>query len=428
MNQKLLSSLTATLLVTTLGAVPSGSAEQSADSQSSKPNPETASTAPFVPSTTPLATGEKLGEQSFQIKGATTSNATSTPGALAASTESSNTVVKVGEQQSPTPSSSDEEAIARVHTHELSGRQAATLYVRNIPVLTFIGPTAVAAESVKIGTQAPPPAIASVSLADAKSLLNANDSAIQSAAPLESSQNWTQPASAQANAPVEQTDPVWRATTLAARLNQLSRDGVDASQITVSWAALSRTNKTASTVRSGPQGSTSERYSIKVNGAVLAMVDANTILPDTTRNLETDALQATNRLRRLLGDAAPLSEVTGKPRESQRVSIGPFQLRVVGLASWYGPGFHGNQSASGEIFNQHAMTAAHRSLPFGTRVLVTNLDNGLSVVVRINDRGPYSGNRIIDLSAGAASVLGLIHVGVAPVRLDVMNRAATSRN
>jgi rare lipoprotein A len=114
--------------------------------------------------------------------------------------------------------------------------------------------------------------------------------------------------------------------------------------------------------------------------------------------------------------------VSGRPTrwQGQNIAIGPIQLRLTGFASWYGPGFHGNASASGEIFNEHAMTAAHRTLPFGTRVLVTNIDNGQSVVVRINDRGPFHGNRVIDLSTAAARVLGLIQSGVAPVRLEVI--------
>ncbi|MFM7427285.1 MAG: septal ring lytic transglycosylase RlpA family protein, partial [Elainella sp.] len=103
-------------------------------------------------------------------------------------------------------------------------------------------------------------------------------------------------------------------------------------------------------------------------------------------------------------------------------------LRISGYASWYGPGFDGNYSASGEVFNQNALTAAHPSLPFGTQVRVTNVDNGESVVVRINDRGPYAHNRVIDLSAGAARVIGLIQSGVAPVSLEVLNSAQASSN
>lgn len=79
----------------------------------------------------------------------------------------------------------------------------------------------------------------------------------------------------------------------------------------------------------------------------------------------------------------------------------------VGKASWYGPGFHGKKTASGEIFNQNALTAAHPELPFGSKVKVTNLANGKKVVVTINDRGPYHDDRIIDLSQAAARKLAL---------------------
>ncbi|WP_117238503.1 septal ring lytic transglycosylase RlpA family protein [Thermus sediminis] len=79
-----------------------------------------------------------------------------------------------------------------------------------------------------------------------------------------------------------------------------------------------------------------------------------------------------------------------------------------GLAVWYGPGFHGRRTASGEVYDQNALTAAHPSLPFGTRVRVTNPKNGRSVVVRINDRGPFGGRYIIDLSYAAAKAIGAL--------------------
>jgi len=88
-----------------------------------------------------------------------------------------------------------------------------------------------------------------------------------------------------------------------------------------------------------------------------------------------------------------------------------------GLASWYG---ESQMTASGERFDRHALTAAHRSLRFGTRVRVTNQRNGRSVIVRINDRGPYSHNRIIDLSEAAARELQMIDAGVVPVTLQVI--------
>ena len=93
-----------------------------------------------------------------------------------------------------------------------------------------------------------------------------------------------------------------------------------------------------------------------------------------------------------------------------------------GKASWYGPKFHGRLTANGEIFNSYGLTAAHRSLPFGTKVRVTNLRNGRSVIVRINDRGPFIKGRIIDLSAGAAQKLNMVGNGVANVQIDILGR------
>ena len=91
-----------------------------------------------------------------------------------------------------------------------------------------------------------------------------------------------------------------------------------------------------------------------------------------------------------------------------------------GHASWYGPGFHGRLTANGERYNQYGITAAHKTLPFGTRVRVTNPNNGRSVIVRINDRGPFIRGREIDLSRGAAQQIGLIASGVANVKLEIL--------
>jgi rare lipoprotein A len=91
-----------------------------------------------------------------------------------------------------------------------------------------------------------------------------------------------------------------------------------------------------------------------------------------------------------------------------------------GVASWYGPDFHGKFTSNKEIYDMYDMTAAHRTLPFGTYVMVTNLDNGRTATVRINDRGPFVGDRIIDLSYAAARVLGMIGPGTIPVRLEVL--------
>jgi len=93
---------------------------------------------------------------------------------------------------------------------------------------------------------------------------------------------------------------------------------------------------------------------------------------------------------------------------------------TTGNASWYGPGFHGRKTANGERYNQNDLTAAHKKLPFGTKVRVTNLNNNKSVIVRINDRGPYVRGRIIDVSKEAAKELAMLGSGTAPVRVETL--------
>jgi len=101
------------------------------------------------------------------------------------------------------------------------------------------------------------------------------------------------------------------------------------------------------------------------------------------------------------------------PREAE-----PLNYHREGVASWYGPGFHGRKTASGERFNQRDLTCAHRTLPFGTRLKVTNLANGETLIVTVNDRGPCVGNRIVDLSREAARRLDILGTGTARVRLE----------
>lgn len=363
MNQKFISGLTATLLITTTLATTHSSNAESAQavSQGSEANHKVASN--------PSDPASPVGE-----------------------------VVKMGEQQS-TQAQGKEESIAKIHSHELVGKKAATLYVRNIPVLTFVSSQAIAVGGVKMGA---------TQTREGNQVAKLKSGSQTSTMERVSEQRQ--------NSESVQSDPVVRATEIAAKLNQLYREGVDASRITVSWKDSKTAKHTSSDGESG-------RYIIAANKTTIVAVDAETMLPDTTHNAEQDALQVTNRLRRIIGDASPLKEVENKPApKTQEISLGPIKFRVDGWASWYGPGFNGNASASGEIFNQNAMTAAHRSLPFGTQVQVTNLDNGRSVVVRINDRGPYVGDRVIDLSAGAARLIGVVQSGIAPVRLEVLER------
>ncbi len=96
-----------------------------------------------------------------------------------------------------------------------------------------------------------------------------------------------------------------------------------------------------------------------------------------------------------------------------------------GVASWYGPGFHGKKTASGEVYDMHELTAANNVLPLKTLVKVKNLDNGKEVVVRINDRGPFVNDRVIDLSLSAALGLGMVKPGTAPVRITVVDHPKT---
>ena len=92
----------------------------------------------------------------------------------------------------------------------------------------------------------------------------------------------------------------------------------------------------------------------------------------------------------------------------------------VGIASWYGPGFDGNLTANGEVYDMNAVSAAHKTLPFGTLVRVVEFDTRRSIVVRINDRGPFIEGRIIDLSKGAAEKLGIVNKGITKVGLRIL--------
>jgi len=99
-----------------------------------------------------------------------------------------------------------------------------------------------------------------------------------------------------------------------------------------------------------------------------------------------------------------------------------------GKASWYGSDFQGKLTADGETFDKNQMTAAHRHLPFDTIVRVTNLSNGISVEVRINDRGPYGGGRIVDVSEAAADILQMKKAGVVPVEIEVIELGSPGRH
>lgn len=387
MNQRLWNGLTAVLLTTALSTTSScharGTNAVAEEALASKKTVGSRDNSPSIPS----QTGHK------SLPGGSGSPNPSTPNQTGQNP--SVEAVKVGEYQTASATPAAGETIAKIETHQIAGRQAATLYVRNIPVLTFVGSDPVA----NGGANAAP-----------------SDAKIGQVEPQGQTAQQTS---------VPQNDPVWRAMAVAAKINQLSRDNVNANTITVRWNG-SLDSTPSKQVAAG--GRRSASYVIQANGQDLVEIDGDTRLPDTTRNLAQDALGATNRLRRLLGGAPPVREIAGipaPPRPPQQVSLVTVLSSFRGWASWYGPGFHGNRSASGERYNQNALTAAHRSLPFGTRVRVTNLNNGVSVIVRINDRGPFIRGRVIDLSAAAARMLGMMSSGVAPVSIEVLAPSQT---
>jgi rare lipoprotein A len=137
---------------------------------------------------------------------------------------------------------------------------------------------------------------------------------------------------------------------------------------------------------------------------------------------------------RLVGDALPLpplppaGDVDGGSPHVVTGSTPEFELhyRAEGLASWYGNDFHGRHTADGEVFDRDAISAAHPMLPLPSYARVTNLSNGKSLIVRVNDRGPYRGHRIIDVSAQAAHLLGFRERGIAWVRVEYVGRAPLS--
>jgi rare lipoprotein A len=326
-------------------------------------------------------------------------------------------VVKVGEYQSPAGKLTSDAVITQIHPHSIGGRQAATLFIRNIPVLTFLSSVQVGSVESKVGVIGDP-------------------RGVQLYAPIASN---SPKVSSVGNFAIEGNqisavhhDPVQRAGVIATRINQLIRENVDATQIVVSWKGGGdvKVANLAQNKSSSIQPKPGDRYTIKINGEELVEINENTRLADSTNNLAQDALQATNRLRRLISNASPLSEIADLPvrlpvsipKLPQEIAIGSVRLTFKGIASYYGYDGSGTRTASGKKFNPEGMTAAHRSLPFGTRVRVTNTRNGRSVVVSITDRGPYIRGRIIDLSVGAARILGMMGSGLAPVKIDVLGR------
>ncbi len=183
-------------------------------------------------------------------------------------------------------------------------------------------------------------------------------------------------------------------------------------------ASISVTTASVITMLIAPATAESELQTPKVRGKLASIV--------TAKNKQVKfKLPLTNNFPQQIESAKVDSSSNSLAPDLQSIPLNkPTLIANVfnGQASWYGPGFHGRLTANGEVYNQEALTAAHPSLEFGTQVEVTNLNNGRSVVVTINDRGPYAGGRVIDLSAAAARTIDMISSGVAPVEVTVLGQ------
>lgn len=282
------------------------------------------------------------------------------------------------EAAAPSPVANQASTTARlaatIHEHRQGNRLVATVYVRNIPVLSLVDPEP-----------------------SAKSLASADRPSARV-----------------------------RARQIVSQLEALAARQVDSSQIRYEWSDRD------------------QKYWISAAGEPLVAVDQLVTAPQASNSYSSDALEITNLLRRQLGNAAPLPRAIGPNRfrdGSSALALNPglnrdgngsvapagYVVRSTqeGQASWYGGSFHGQPTANGERFNQNALTAAHKTLPFGTRVRVINPRTGQSVIVRINDRGPFVRGRIIDLSVAAARAIDTYDSGIAQVRLEILAPATT---
>ena len=168
----------------------------------------------------------------------------------------------------------------------------------------------------------------------------------------------------------------------------------------------------------GLVGRTARVGAVLFSCAVLANCSANKVLGDKYSP-------------RVVADGDPVPKGGGAYRVGQPYTINgktyyPSEnpsYRAEGIASWYGPDFHGRLTANGEVFDMHGISAAHPTMPLPSYARVTNLDNGRSIIVRVNDRGPYARNRIIDVSIGAANALRFYGDGLAHVRVEYVGRA-----
>ena len=159
----------------------------------------------------------------------------------------------------------------------------------------------------------------------------------------------------------------------------------------------------------------------KIVNMLTGLVVSLSLVAETNTN--TNIIYIKNEMIKAVDSGADL--YVAKPNQTstkeKTLNSGHSKHSQTGVASYYGKGLHGSRTASGERHNRHEMVAAHRSLPFGTKVKVTNLNNGKEVIVKINDRGPFTKGRVIDLSYGAFSKIENPGKGITKVKLEVLN-------
>lgn len=185
----------------------------------------------------------------------------------------------------------------------------------------------------------------------------------------------------------------------------------------------------AKTRSAGRSGSTNLQALLRVAGvAAIGLTVAN-----CSSNVRVDPKYGVPASPKVVadGEAVPKGggrELVGRPYVVGGRTYVPTEnpRPMEGLASWYGPGFHGRMTANGEIFDRNSIAAAHTTMPLPSYARVTNLNNGHSMIVRVNDRGPFHANRVIDVSERAASVLGFKTAGTARVRVEYIGRASTN--
>ena len=158
----------------------------------------------------------------------------------------------------------------------------------------------------------------------------------------------------------------------------------------------------------------------QISGLVLVSFVAQSCSAISTLSQRNDESGLPDTGNETISSEANLEKASTEPNTRKKSSRPATKHALDGTASWYGPGFHGKKTASGEIYDQNKLTAAHKTVPLGSKARVTNLENGNSVEVEINDRGPFVKGRIIDLSRAAAGALGIVESGTAPVQIELI--------